>query len=281
MDSDLSDLRSEASESSGKGEEFDGELANEKINGDDEDYVDEFEEVKATKPRRTGSRRETSKRGKRTLAEDDDADFDEVIPSRKRTKVSKTVQDEDDEDDLIDEQKVEPGFEDVGFESQEDSEKIDQIDMDEDDDLSVDAGSRLPSRMLDDEDDEETREDTQDSLKPPNKSKMLRSLLGNSQGRKALTEEEVQLKRAENARKRKNLSEKRIEEEKQETINKLLRRRAGKSRSHLPKDDEPEDGSTDAMAFAKPRRPYDSTGMTRTLRKYEQDLYCTVSPNQN
>lgn len=275
MESDPSDLKSEGSESSERADDFD---INEKAYGDDEDYVDEVEEVKSRKPQRSTPARGGLKRSKRAIVDDEDGDFDEVVPTRKRTKTTKTVHDEEDED-LIDEEKVEPGFEDVGFESQEDSEKVEPMEEEEDDNMSDDASSRLASRMPDEEDEEEAREDTQGSFKTPSNSKMLRSLLGNSKGRKGLTEEEVQLKRAENARKRKNLSEKRIEEEKQETINKLLRRRAGKSRSHLPKEDEPQEGSQDATAFAKPRRPYDSTGMTRILRNRSQDLYCTVSPD--
>lgn len=278
----MSDPGSEGLESSGREDAYDAEVGDEQIKSDDEEYVDEVEEVKTTKPRRGGSRREQSKRSKRALVDEEDADFEEVIPSKKRIKVSKTVPDEDDEEDLIDEQKVEPGFEDPVSESQDESEKIEHMDDEEEDDGFNDASSTQPSRLQDDEDDEEeARQDAQDSLKSPSKSKMLRSLLGNDQGRKTPTEEEVQLKRAENARKRKNLSEKRSEEEKQETINKLLRRRAGKSRSHLPTEDEAREGTADNSAFGKPRRPYDSTGMTRTIRSYKEDIYCTVPQHQS
>lgn len=43
-----------------------------------------------------------------------------------------------------------------------------------------------------------------------------------------LTEEELALKKSENARKRKNQTEKKLDEEKQETINRLLNKQAGK-----------------------------------------------------
>jgi Ino eighty subunit 2 len=48
--------------------------------------------------------------------------------------------------------------------------------------------------------------------------------------RKQLTEEERALKRAELARRRKNLSEKRLEEEKQDTLDRLLKKRAPRAR---------------------------------------------------
>ena len=120
---------------------------------------------------------------------------------------------------------------------------------------------------------EATKENTTDSTRSTTtRSKMLLDLLEDGGSKKKLTDEEIQLRRAENARKRKNLSEKRLEEEKQDTINKLLKKRAGKSRSHLPNDDEKNDGSS---SFVKPRRPYNSEGMTRILRRYEEDLFCT------
>ncbi|CAI4035906.1 hypothetical protein SMKI_14G1150 [Saccharomyces mikatae IFO 1815] len=124
-----------------------------------------------------------------------------------------------------------------------------------------------------DDETEATKENTTDSTRSTTtRSKMLLDLLEDGGSKKKLTDEEIQLRRAENARKRKNLSEKRLEEEKQDTINKLLKKRAGKSRSHLPNDDENNDGSS---SFVKPRRPYNSDGMTRILRNYKEDLFCT------
>ena len=75
----------------------------------------------------------------------------------------------------------------------------------------------------DDEDDDTSSIVAQDKLQSRNK--MISELMDNSARKNSkLTEQELQLRRAENARKRKNLSEKRLEEEKQDTINKLLRR---------------------------------------------------------
>ncbi|CAI1672488.1 hypothetical protein SEUBUCD646_0N01160 [Saccharomyces eubayanus] len=124
-----------------------------------------------------------------------------------------------------------------------------------------------------DEEVEATKESTTDSTRSTTtRSKMLMDLLEDGGSKKKLTDEEIQLRRAENARKRKNLSEKRLEEEKQDTINKLLKKRAGKSRSHLPNEDDKNDGSS---SFVKPRRPYNSDGMTRILRNYKEDVFCT------
>src|SRR5215469_15945362 len=52
-----------------------------------------------------------------------------------------------------------------------------------------------------------------------------------AQKKKHLTAEEHAMRRAEMARRRKNLSEKRNEEEKMETINKLLKKQAPKTNS--------------------------------------------------
>ncbi|ODV98315.1 hypothetical protein PACTADRAFT_48098 [Pachysolen tannophilus NRRL Y-2460] len=68
--------------------------------------------------------------------------------------------------------------------------------------------------------------------------------------KKVYTEEELQLRRAETARKRKNLSERRLEEEKQDTLNRLLKRRANKVRDIKSLNDEDKPSILD-----KPRRP--------------------------
>lgn len=50
----------------------------------------------------------------------------------------------------------------------------------------------------------------------------------NAKAKPVLTAEELALKKSENARKRKNQTEKKLDEEKQETINRLLNKQAGK-----------------------------------------------------
>ncbi|KAN0061289.1 hypothetical protein ACQY0O_006135 [Thecaphora frezii] len=53
--------------------------------------------------------------------------------------------------------------------------------------------------------------------------------------KRKLTENELALRRSETARKRKNQSEKKLEDDKIETINRLLKKQVGRSRSKLPR----------------------------------------------
>ncbi|SCV05310.1 LANO_0H04654g1_1 [Lachancea nothofagi CBS 11611] len=134
---------------------------------------------------------------------------------------------------------------------------------------------------LDDDEDEDDGEQAGNELSTESKlnsrNKMMMELLDNSSRRNSkLTENELQLRRAENARKRKNLSEKKLEEEKQDTINKLLRRRAGRTRGPVPADKQSSESLEDEDSiFVKPRRAYNSDGLIRILRNKEEDLYAT------
>lgn len=58
--------------------------------------------------------------------------------------------------------------------------------------------------------------------------------------KKKLTENEIALRRSETARKRKNQVEKKLEDDKVETINRLLKKQVGRSRNKLPKAGEEE-----------------------------------------
>ncbi|CCH41835.1 Midasin [Wickerhamomyces ciferrii] len=137
-----------------------------------------------------------------------------------------------------------------------------------DDELESDSENVIPTPALDDElllTDEETEytpditkmterqrakleNDNLDEDKTEN-DKFL-SLSNKVSKRRILTEEENQLRKAEIARKRKNLTERKLEEEKQDTINKLLKRRAGKASAAQLKEDEEVNNIKD-----KPRRP--------------------------
>ncbi|KAI5952506.1 hypothetical protein KGF54_003373 [Candida jiufengensis] len=68
------------------------------------------------------------------------------------------------------------------------------------------------------------------------------------------TEEEVALRKAENARKRLDYKNKMLEEEKRDTLNKLLKRRATKSREIITDDREGTPGE-ELNSFYKERRP--------------------------
>lgn len=162
---------------------------------------------------------------------------------------------------------------------QEASDKEDEI-------TSSSAPQRKRKATVEIEEEDEEDETEANEIKTTSRSKMIMELMDDQASRKKekLTEEEIQLRRAETARKRKNLSEKKLEEEKQDTINKLLKRRAGKSRSNVKSDNGNGNGSNngndqrdlqDENSFIKPRRPYNSTGLVRTLRTTTEDFYCT------
>lgn len=93
-----------------------------------------------------------------------------------------------------------------------------------------------------DDDDLDESDDGLPSTDPSKMTKRQRGNLGNDflqlpmepQVKKHLTAEERQMRRAEMARRRKNLSEKRNEEEKMDTINRLLRKQAPKRRGRIP-----------------------------------------------
>ncbi|KAE8349358.1 PAPA-1-like conserved region-domain-containing protein [Aspergillus coremiiformis] len=97
---------------------------------------------------------------------------------------------------------------------------------------------------LDEEEDEEDldSDDGTPTADPARMTKRQRGTLGNDflqlpmepQVKKHLTAEERAMRRAEMARRRKNLSEKRNEEEKMDTINRLLRKQAPKRRGRIP-----------------------------------------------
>ncbi|ODV66128.1 hypothetical protein HYPBUDRAFT_158147 [Hyphopichia burtonii NRRL Y-1933] len=83
--------------------------------------------------------------------------------------------------------------------------------------------------------------------------------------KKKETEEEAALRKAENARKRLDYKNKMLEEEKRDTLNKLLKRRAAKTREVNPKDSSHEHDSSTKIA-EKPRRPTtDHPAMSRWI----------------
>lgn len=274
MDSDYSESGSESSEAAyrpGADEE-----------DDNEEYVETPRRSKSrgNKRQRNGNnginRSNTNRRRRTREVQDEDAEAEEEeeleleqmsSPRKRGGGTTHVVDEEDEEGEDAQELSPEP--------------KVPSEDVEAEDEIQV------PTAVEEDELPEATEElmkpNENDRTSNGTKSKMLTELLGDGSSKKNLTEEEIALRRAENARKRKNLSEKRLEEEKQETINKLLRRRAGKSRSHV--DDREDENNNDtgepgpngeSINFSKPRRPYISKGMNRTLRKAKIDLYCPV-----
>ncbi|KAG9655521.1 hypothetical protein KCU64_g6485, partial [Aureobasidium melanogenum] len=120
--------------------------------------------------------------------------------------------DEDDDDELSD---LQSGDEDLPG-AEDDDEELDSDLEGEDGDTTLDLTklTRRQRAVYDEEQDES-----------------LMALSNEAQKKKHLTAEEHAMRRAEMARRRKNLSEKRNEEEKMDTINKLLKKPAPKRRT--------------------------------------------------
>ncbi|CCK70546.1 Ies2p KNAG_0E02870 [Huiozyma naganishii CBS 8797] len=136
-------------------------------------------------------------------------------------------------------------------------------DDDEDDGIPEDIGEEPidDEEEEEEEEEEEPREDADESREPEDAA------------------QEAQLRRAETARKRKNMKDKKLEEEKRDTINKLLKKRASKTRAHVDDNSRGSAAVDDAHAepgalFKRQRRPYRSEGMRRTFRTGQLDLYC-------
>ncbi|KAH0363315.1 hypothetical protein KCU65_g7510, partial [Aureobasidium melanogenum] len=120
--------------------------------------------------------------------------------------------DEDDDDELSD---LQSGDEDLPGAEDDDEELDSDLDGEEGDvTLDMTKLTRRQRAVYDEEQDES-----------------LMALSNEAQKKKHLTAEEHAMRRAEMARRRKNLSEKRNEEEKMDTINKLLKKPAPKRRT--------------------------------------------------
>lgn len=145
--------------------------------------------------------------------------------------------DDDEEDEEEDEEEEDDEeMEDEAVNAGGDDDEANEIDADgEPDDAATPAAAASSSDEDDDEDDETISTD------PSRLTKRQRGNLGTDflqlpmepQIKKHLTEEEHAMRRAEMARRRKNLSEKRNEEEKMDVINKLLRKQAPKKRGRV------------------------------------------------
>ncbi|KAK5137652.1 hypothetical protein LTR08_007947 [Meristemomyces frigidus] len=117
-------------------------------------------------------------------------------------------------------------------EEDDDDESLSSLDDEEDETNLLDHDNdELSSSDINDDDDENSRSATPDLSKLTRRQRgahesdidgSLMALSNEAQKKKHLTAEEHAMRRAEMARRRKNLSEKKNEEEKAETINKLL-----------------------------------------------------------
>ncbi|CEP64607.1 Ies2p LALA0_S12e02806g [Lachancea lanzarotensis] len=164
----------------------------------------------------------------------------------------------------------------IDLQNLDDDDEDDEVNEEEEVEEEEEEGDAVINASTGEQPNAETLQ--QQELKKNSRSKIMMELLDNSSRRNSkLSEKELQLRRAENARKRKNLSEKKLEEEKQDTINKLLRRRAGRTRGPVPTDgkNKTEDYTEENADFTKPRRAYNSKGMVRIVRKADETVYAT------
>ncbi|WBW74476.1 Ino80 complex subunit Ies2 [Schizosaccharomyces osmophilus] len=125
----------------------------------------------------------------------------------------------------------------------------DEEDLDEEEQLEDEEGNLTDMKDLDSN---AIPSGATDSSRMTKRQRALQGVLGEGEeddmlelppetsGRKKLTDEEMALRRVENARRRKNQSEKKLEEEKMETINRLLKRQSN--------TDKPRRGRTPMLA---------------------------------
>ena len=163
--------------------------------------IDTAEEVKPTSIKRSSNAKGNNKgRGRQTAAtlNDDDDDDDE---------------DKDDEEDEVDDD------EDLDLEENMDDNEESDVDFSK-------LSERQRSKVLGvSEEPEEMTPELYEGKKLP---KSVLALMEGSSKKKALTEEEIQLKKAEAARKRKTFNMRKLEAEKKETLKKLLHRKIDK-----------------------------------------------------
>ncbi|KAL2828830.1 PAPA-1-like conserved region-domain-containing protein [Aspergillus pseudoustus] len=161
-------------------------------------------------------------------------------------------------------------------EEDEDEEELSEPDTDaegepddQDEGVTINAGD---GDELDEDEEEDEDLDLSDDETPgggdmSRLTKRQRGSLGNDflqlpmepQIKKHLTAEERAMRRAEMARRRKNLSEKRNEEEKMDTINRLLRKQAPKRRGRIPAAEAAENAAADQQEAAPELEPVDPT----------------------
>ncbi|QNP98370.1 INO80 complex subunit 2 [Yarrowia lipolytica] len=148
-----------------------------------------------------------------------DSDFDRPVRAKKLRVLEDEEEVEDEEDQVEDEDEPEEAEEEAEDEpeSELDSEELEFLDYN-------DQGTPDPDRMTN-----RQKSMLRDEKGPSNEDFL--QLPANSRQQKILSQEEQALKRTELARRRKNLSERKLEEEKMDTLNKLLYKQPKKTAS--------------------------------------------------
>ncbi|KAJ5688747.1 hypothetical protein N7462_003139 [Penicillium macrosclerotiorum] len=210
--------------------------------------------------------------------DDEDADADGDIdmddappqpPARRAAKAAtstrgKTAKSVEAKEMELEEEEEEEEEEDEEDEEEEEEEEEADSDADADGEPDDQDESAVPEVNVDDLDEEDEEDDLEDDLDSEGvgmkqTTKRQRGNLGNDflqlpmepQVKKHLTAEERAMRRAEMARRRKNLSEKRNEEEKMDTINRLLRKQPPKRRGRAAAAD----GADTTPAEQEPTEP--------------------------
>lgn len=129
---------------------------------------------------------------------------------------------EDEEEDEDEEEEEEEEVDDAVLAEEEEDEEEDEEDPDEDEDAIIQS---IMQPLVD-----TSKKTARQKAKETGAVDHLEFLPTdkNAKFKPVLTAEEAALKKSENARKRKNQTEKKLDEEKQETINKLLNKQASK-----------------------------------------------------
>ncbi|KKY22169.1 hypothetical protein UCRPC4_g03356 [Phaeomoniella chlamydospora] len=194
-----------------------------------------------------------------------------------------------DDDELSEEEDLDDEDEDENEEDEEDDEEEDaEGDEDEGEDDDELNDSALPTVAVNDVDAEEDDEDLDDGLNPdgsrastPDYARLTKrqrnrgdeveggfmALPMEPQIKKHFTAEEHRMRRAEMARRRKNLSEKRNEEEKMTTINKLLKKQTTKKRGKSLAPD-----ALSAAVAADSENPNNDTADNEELECEEEEI---------
>ncbi|KNG50143.1 hypothetical protein TW65_03061 [Stemphylium lycopersici] len=150
-----------------------------------------------------------------------------ITKAQDKVEAKEMALDDDDDDELSDP--------DSDLEEEDAEGEDEDAEGEEDDDMGVTPGADMDEEM--DSDEELSRDQTPDVTKMTKRQRALvnddadgslLALSNEAQKKKHLTAEEHAMRRAEMARRRKNLSEKRNEEEKLDTINRLLKKQPPK-----------------------------------------------------
>ncbi|KAK4140891.1 PAPA-1-like conserved region-domain-containing protein [Dichotomopilus funicola] len=228
-DEQMEDVGDDDAEGEDDGDEMDVDAEGEDDEGEDADGDIDMDTpalrppaIKVTKPPKNASTPSKSKpvAAKPLAGDDDDDDDDEELSELESEPEDVTVEvaNNDDED-----AEGEDDDEDVDAEGEEEIEVADEDAEGEDDaELLSEDGSRAGTPDL-------SKLTARQRAKLGDVSHEYMKLSDEVQAKKVFTAEELSMRRAEMARRRRNLSEKRNEEVKMETINKLLKKQAPKT----------------------------------------------------